>query len=56
MSKAFGKAQARGYSEGAHGHGGHHTFQPKPTGSNHMNNPHIAHPEFNPQQGSMKAM
>lgn len=56
MAKSMGKAQARGYSEGAHGHGGHHTFQPKSAGSNHMNNPAIAHPEYNAPQGKMQSM
>jgi hypothetical protein len=44
MAKSMGMAtaSARGYSEGAHGHGGHHRSEPKPTKSNHMSNPHVS--------------
>ncbi|HYT45861.1 MAG TPA: hypothetical protein VEP90_26275 [Methylomirabilota bacterium] len=44
MSKSMGSAtpMARGYSEGSSGHGGHHRSEPKPTKSNHMNNPHTS--------------
>lgn len=56
MAKSMGKAMARGYSAGAHGHGGHHTFQPSSTSSNHMNNPAIAFPEHNAPKSDMKSM
>ena len=31
----------KGYSTGAHGHGGHHRKDVKPVASNHMANPHV---------------
>ena len=34
-------AAPRGYSEGAHGHGGHHRLNHMPAKSNHGSNPHV---------------
>jgi hypothetical protein len=63
MAKSMGMipeghmSHPKGYSEGAHGHGGHHRGSiPVPKSSNHMNNPHIAYPEHNSPKGKMSKM
>lgn len=64
MAKSMGQipdghiSAPRGYSEGAHGHGGHHRgSHPHPVSHfSHTDNPQIAHPEHSMPKGNMSKM